>query len=197
MAETGGKRMRLEYHGIMDAMRFRQADVTDADAIGSLHVVSWRETYRGILPEKLLDGLSTEARSAMWRTVLNGSANWDGTNIFVAEIGRDIVGFGACGGQRDRELRKQGFDGEIGAIYVLESQQRAGVGQGLMRLMARSLLGRGRKAASLWVVRENVGARSFYEKLGGTLLGEKIDDLPGASLVEVAYGWSDLGPLAR
>lgn len=181
----------------MDMMRFRQANETDANAIGILHVASWRETYIGILPDKVLDRLSVEARSAMWRAVLGDSATWDGTNVFVAENGSDIVGFGACGDQRSAELGKQGFDGEIGAIYVLGAQQRAGVGKHLMRLMARSLLGRGRKAASLWVVRENVRARAFYELLGGAPVGQKDDDLSGATVVEIAYGWRDLGLLAR
>lgn len=177
----------------MDSMRFRQANFDDANSIGALHVASWRETYRGLLPDKLLDGLSAETRSEMWRSVLSGPGSWDGTNVFVAENGGRMVGFGACGAQRDHNLRKQDFDAEIGAIYVLEAHQRAGVGTGLMHLMARSLLGSGRKAASLWALRDNVQARGFYERLGGTLIGERIEDLSGATLVEVAYGWRDLG----
>ena len=176
-------------------MRFRQADVADADMIGALHVASWRETYRGILPDELLGRLSVEARSAMWRSVLSGSVNWGGTDVLVAENGGGIVGFGACGAQRDEILGGQGFDAEIGAIYVLQTEQRAGIGTSLMHLMARSLLGSGRKAASLWVIRENVHARAFYDELGGALLGEKIEELSGAILTEVAYGWSDLAYL--
>jgi ribosomal protein S18 acetylase RimI-like enzyme len=181
----------------MDVMRFRQADATDADAIAALHVASWRETYNGILPDEVLDGLSVEARSAMWGAVLGGSVSWNGTNVFIAQNGRELVGFGACGEQRDGELRERGFHGEIGAVYVLQTQQRSDVGKALMGLMARSLLDRGRKAASLWVVRENVRARTFYERLGGVLLGEKVEELSGTNVVEVAYGWSDLGSLAR
>jgi ribosomal protein S18 acetylase RimI-like enzyme len=133
----------------------------------------------------------------MWRSVLTRSAAPEGTQVFIAEAGGDIVGFGACGDQRDGKLGEQGFDGEIGAIYVLKSHQRAGIGIGLMRLMAHSLLGRGRKAASLWVLRENLFARAFYERLGGTLIGERVDELSGATVAEVAYGWSDLNSLAR
>jgi ribosomal protein S18 acetylase RimI-like enzyme len=180
----------------MDSMRFRQAGPPDADMIAAVHVASWRETYRGILPDELLDGLSVETRSAMWRSVLSGSANWDRTNLFVAENGGGIVGFGACGRQRDENLRAQGFDAEIHAIYVLQAKQCAGIGTSLMRLMARSLLGSGRKAASLWVLSENTSARAFYEELGGALLGEKVEELSGATLIEVAYGWNDLAPLA-
>lgn len=176
----------------MDSMCFRHADFDDANSIGALHVASWRETYRGMLPDELLDGLSAESRSEMWRSVLSGPVNWDGTSVFVAENRCGIHGFGACGVQRDENLRKQGFDAEIGAIYVLQAQQSAGVGTRLMHLMARSLRGAGRKAAILWVLRDNFHARGFYERLGGTLIGERIEDFSGAALVEVAYGWSNL-----
>jgi acetyltransferase (GNAT) family protein len=105
----------------MSPTSFRQAEVADADVIAVLHVASWRETYSGILPDQFLDELSVEVRSAMWRGVLG-----DRTNVFVAENGNDIVGFGACGRQRNEALREQGFDGEIGALYVLKPQQRSG-----------------------------------------------------------------------
>ena len=173
-------------------MCFRRADVTDSDMIAAVHVASWRETYRDIIPGELLDGLSVEARAAMWRSVLSGAVDWDGTSVFLAESGTDIVGFGACGAQRDENLKERGFDAEIGAIYVLAAHQRTGVGKGLMQLMARSLLASGRQAASLWVIRENAHARAFYEELGGALLGERVEDLSGTTLIEVGYGWRDL-----
>lgn len=181
----------------MDAISFREAKSSDAAALGKLHVASWRESYAEILPAHLLDGLSTDARSAMWSAILSDPATFGGMAIFVAESEGEIVGFGACGCQRDEALKKEGFDGEVGAIYVLRSHQRASVGSSLMRLMTRKLLDEGRRAAALWVLRENVAARTFYERLGGAVVGERIDEESGTMLVEVAYGWSDLSTLVR
>ena len=181
----------------MDAISFREAKSGDAAALGRLHVASWRETYAGLFPRQLLDGLSAEARSAMWSAILDDPAASGGAAVFVAESEGRIVGFGACGDQRDEALKERGFDGEVGAIYVLRSHQRAGAGRTLMSLMARNLLDRGRTAATLWVLRENASARSFYERLGGALAGEKADEQSGAMVTEVAYGWSDLSLLVR
>ena len=64
-----------------------------------------------------------------------------------------------------------------------------------MAAMAQTLSGLGHTAASLWVLRENAPARAFYEGLGGEIVGEKTDEQPNASLVEVAYGWRDLSRL--
>jgi ribosomal protein S18 acetylase RimI-like enzyme len=175
----------------MAAISFRQATSSDAAAIGALHVASWRETYAGILPDDVLNGLSADERSDMWRDVLNDPAMFGGAAVFVAEGDAEIVGFGACGGQRDEGLKEQGFAGEIGAIYVLRSHQRAGVGKALISLMAGKLIDQGRSAASLWVLRDNLGARSFYERLGGALVGERVEEQSGVMLAEVAYGWND------
>jgi ribosomal protein S18 acetylase RimI-like enzyme len=179
------------------AISFREAKSSDAAALGALHVTSWRETYAGTLPDHLLDGLSAEARSAMWGAILIDPATFGGTAIFVAESEGKIVGFGACGSQRDEALKGEGFDGEVGAIYVLRSHQRAGVGNSLMSLMSRKLLDQGHAAAALWVLRENLSARTFYERLGGVVVGERNDEGSGAMLTEIAYGWNDLSSLVR
>ena len=120
---------------------------------------------------------------------------FDGTSVFVAEKQTAIVGFGACCEQRDPALRAQGFDGEVNAVYVLRSHQSVGVGKALIALMADDLVSRGRQAASLWVLRENNPARTFYERLGGTLVGERTEIVRGTHRSEVAYGWSDLASL--
>ena len=179
----------------MSVVEYRPATAEDASAIGALHVMSWRETYVGLLPEDMLAGLSAESRATMWAAVLDAPASPNGRHVYVVESAGKIVGFGTCGGQRDDMLRKRGFAGEIGAIYVLRSQQGAGVGRALMNLMARDLLARLMPSASLWVLRENVKARSFYERLGGSIIAEKEITEGETTLHEVAYGWPDLAHL--
>jgi ribosomal protein S18 acetylase RimI-like enzyme len=174
---------------------FREARLADAAALGELHVASWRETYAGVLPATLLEDLSVEGRTAMWTAVLRAPARFDRTGVFVAEGASGIVGFGACGGQRDPTLAKQGFIGEIGAIYVLKSHQRAGLGAALMDAMALRLMEQEREAAALWVLRENLIACRFYEQMGGAVVAERVEAEAGAELHEVAYGWRDLALL--
>ncbi len=179
----------------MPTVDYRLATADDAPAIGALHVTSWRETYAALLPQDMLNSLSAESRAAMWATVLDASATPDETRVYIAESAGEIVGFSACGGQRDAAMRERGFAGEIGAIYILRSQQGAGMGHALMRLMARDLIARPMPSASLWVLRQNAGARGFYEGLGGTIIIEKEVAEGDTTLHEVAYGWPDLAHL--
>jgi hypothetical protein len=52
-------------------------------------------------------------------------------------------------------------------------------------------------SANLWVARDNVVARRFYEKLGGTLSGAKEEAREGFVLAEVSYAWPDISVLCR
>jgi ribosomal protein S18 acetylase RimI-like enzyme len=162
-----------------------------------LHVASWRETYAGILPDDMLASLSADARAAMWAGIIGAPEAYAGAAVFVAEDGERLVGFGSCARQRDEALAGAGFGGEIGAIYVLRSHQHLGIGRSIMGLLAQALLDADCRAASLWVLRENLVARNFYERLGGTVVGEKNEERPNATLVELAYGWSDLSALVH
>lgn len=180
----------------MKAVALRRATLEDAADIGALHVASWRETYAGILPEEMLNSLSVESRTAMWRGLLADPDTHPPTAIFVAEEEGRTIGFGACGAQRDKTLRDAGFGGEIGALYILRAHQKSGVGRALMKALAGALSRQELEGAALWVLRENGQARAFYKALGGEIVGEKSSEEPGATFVEVAYGWRDLSRLA-
>lgn len=137
---------------------FHEARLRDADGIGVVHVASWRETYAGILPDDFLQSLSAQQRASMWRGVLSERKVTEPWSIFVAENEREIVGFAACGKQRDQSLLERGFDCELGAIYVLQIHQREGIGSTLMRLMAQRLISDGYQAGTLWVLDRNACA---------------------------------------
>jgi GNAT superfamily N-acetyltransferase len=182
----------------MTAIALRRATQTDAAAIGALHVTSWRETYSGLLPSKMLAELSVDTRTAMWAKILGKPEDFGCAAVFIGEGEGRTVGFGACGeNQRDQALSDMGFSGEIGAIYVLRAHQGRGVGRSLMTAMAQELLVAGHTSAYLWVLRQNDPARTFYEKLGGVMVGEKTDQQPDVTLVEDAYGWRHLSSLVR
>jgi ribosomal protein S18 acetylase RimI-like enzyme len=168
----------------------RPAMVSDADAIGVLHVQAWLETYTGLIPADFLQSLSPVQRAEMWRGWLTRGA----PGVYVCEDGQAVVGFGLCGAQRTRTLPNH--RGEVYAINILRRAQGRGLGRALMQTMARSLEGRGLTPMTLLVLRENVSARQFYQRLGGRVIGEVVTNFGGARLREEVYSWDDLSPLA-
>jgi ribosomal protein S18 acetylase RimI-like enzyme len=180
-----------------EAATIRPASLADAPNLAAMHVASWLETYPGMLPPSMLASLSVDKRLAMWKQVIGDTPTSGSTNVYIADIDGKIVGFGSCVSQRTQTLKDSGYDGEIGAIYVLKAYQRRALGRRLLHAMASDLSARGFTATSLWVLRDNAPARSFYEQYGGQVVAEREEARPDGALSEVAYGWKDLAGLTE
>lgn len=171
--------------------QIREATVNDAGAIARVHVSAWRENYRGLVPDTVLNGLSPERRAVEWAERLK--PDHDETVLVAEDDGGRIVGFGACGPQRPDGLP---YEGEFYALYVLRQAQGRGFGRRLMRAMSARLAESGHGTATLWVLRENLAARQFYATIGGKRVGdaaaERVEARPGYRLNQVAYGWTTL-----
>lgn len=172
-------------------MQVRPARVADSGAIARVHVDSWRTTYAGLMPDEVLAGLSYERRAQAWREVLSGIGGGDITLVAEADPA-GVFGFASGGPERENDAI---YRGELYAIYLLAEHQGQGVGRQLVSAFARELVARGMNSMLVWVLAGNP-ARGFYERLGGTWVREKPITLGGATLVEVAYGWQDIRPLA-
>jgi ribosomal protein S18 acetylase RimI-like enzyme len=171
-------------------MAVRRATVDDAEAIERIRVETWRATYRGLLPDGLIDQLqpNVERRRERLRSRSPSELN------LVAVEGSDVVGYAFAGPERSHD---SDYKGEVYAIYVLPDAQGRGHGRALIRECARELTGRGMTSLLIWVLRENQIGRGFYDSLGGMPVREKpLDEFPGAeNYVEIGYGWKDTRPL--
>ncbi len=166
----------------------RPAVPEDAGAIARVHVAAWQTTYRGLMPDAILDSLSVERRRDWWQTIIGGPEQ---VEVVIAEDGGKLVGFASYGAERENDPV---YRGELHAIYLLQEHQGQGLGRLLIRASAEGLLRRGLNSMLVWVLSTNP-ARSFYERLGGVYLREKPLEIGGAVLQESAYGWPDLQAL--
>lgn len=170
-------------------MRVRHAVVDDADAIERIRTDTWRDAYRGLMPDAVLDGLGYDATRR--RALM--SALPPHQFVLVAEDAGEVVGF--CVGGRSRPSDER-FSGEVYAIYVLPDHHRRGIGRALLEAGARELVDRGFASMIIWVLRENAPSRRFYERMGGHHIRDEERELEGARITESGYGWENIRPLA-
>lgn len=169
--------------------QIRLAQLADAPGIARVHVDAWRTTYQGMLPADFLANLRYEQRQQLWQRILT---QFSDTNfVFVAEDQDQVVGFASGGPEQSGEL---GCDGELYAIYLLDIYQRQGLGRQLMQAVVNQLHSHGFQSMAVWVASENAACR-FYEALGGRELCTSQEEIGGAMVTVVAYGWSDLTEL--
>ena len=169
--------------------RIRPALPEDADAIAHVHVLSWQSTYRGLIPQDILDDLSVEQRKDWWQRTITGPSQ---NEVLVVDDAGQLVGFAGYGSER---AGNRVYRGELLAIYLLEQHQRKGWGRSLVRAAAQGLLKRGITSMLVWVLSDNP-SRYFYEKLEAVYLRQKPLEIGGVLYQESAYGWADIHSLA-
>ncbi|GGK96658.1 GNAT family N-acetyltransferase [Nocardia jinanensis] len=134
--------------------------------MAACHIACWREAYRGLVPDHVLDAFDLDHRAANWeRTARKHSGR-----IVVAESGTTIAGFTHYGPPRDEPAVAER---ELQALYI----RAEWYGSGLARALMDAVLEPDR-SCSLWVFEGNPRARAFYAKYGfvpdGTTRAERF-----------------------
>lgn len=169
----------------MSAVTLREATLEDAAGIGRVHVEGWQTTYRGLLPDAFLDGLTPENRAEFWRRPLTSRPK--GWHMLVAEEEGEIVGF-ACGSGEWGEPRP-GCEGHVNAIYVLSGRRGIGIGTRLLAQLFERLAKDGCGSVSLWVLAGNDRSEAFYRARGAAELMRAMKPGPAEPVPEIALGW--------
>lgn len=147
----------------------RRPEPTDADELGALHVRVWRDTYRGMMAQSVLDALDPARYSAGWRRIIERAPDaerdyldTDGRLGVLTRIAEDsssgsLVGFATSGAARDDDppVHRQLY-----AINVLAAHQGSGAAQRLLDEVLGGLPG------YLWVAQANLRAQGFYRRNG-------------------------------
>jgi len=166
----------------------RPARLEDAPGIAKIHVDSWRSTYAGLIADEFLTALSYERRAQVWSQSLTDPQNI--CFLYVAETRPgDIIGFVYAGPEQTGDPT---YRSELHAIYLLKQAQGQGLGRKLIFTAMRELCERGFSSMLLWVLKDNLPSRKFYEAVGGECLREKPIEIGSQVLIEVAYGWKNL-----
>ena len=167
----------------MSDIAIRAARPGDARRIARLDVETWRATYAGILTTTFLVGLSARRRELGWATLIEREPR----DVRVAvDLDGNVVGFGSCGRNRDRE-----FAGEVFTLYVAPDWQNQGIGRALLFALFERLVAQGCRSAIIWVLRDNP-ARFFYQRLAGREVRHRNFVMGGKQIAAAGYAWHDL-----
>lgn len=167
-------------------MRYREAGSNDIDAIALLHAESWRNSYRGMLSDLFLEQQVVADRRSVWEARLTSPAA--DQFVLVAEDGQHLCGFICLFGNADAR-----WGALLDNLHIHQTMQGRGVGTELMR---RAVLWLQEICPNtglyLWVFASNRAARRFYDRLGGRVAGEKLEDSFGDKPVRaLQYVWDD------
>lgn len=153
----------------------RTTQNSDFEAIKQVYYQTWQYSYRGLVPESLLDNLDPN-------TTWDPQTRWNNT-LVAMENGR-IVGVCTFGPAR---RKKYNNFGEVYSLYVLPKFQHRGIGQNLFQ-SALDILNKDYASLYLIVLKNNLFARAFYEMYGFQATNDCIADQTAYGLLhEIVY----------
>lgn len=146
----------------------RRAEPADAPSMTRVHVDTWRETYRGLMSDAVLDdpGL-LDWRERFWASAL-ADPRYEQNNVAVASHEGTLIGIAMSGPSLDDADEPQ----QLYVLYAYAAFHGSGVGTALLNAVIDPTA-----PAALWVADPNPRAQAFYGKNGFVADGAvKIED---------------------
>ena len=151
-------------------IKARIARETDFQDIAQVYIETWRDSYAGTLPDRVLIDMKKEKLVVSFSQTLQHHSEV----LVVAEDTKEgIVGMGSAGRNRGRRSK---YLGEVYTLYVHLFYE-------LTKFNINSSI--------IWVLAGNP-SRFFYEVMGGKMTGVREETLWGTALKEICYGWINL-----
>jgi ribosomal protein S18 acetylase RimI-like enzyme len=136
----------------------RPARVQDVAQMARVHVRCWQETYRGLMPDAVLDDPGfPAARERMWTEVLT-SERYRRNRVAVAERNGELAGIAMSGPPEDATAA---WARQLYVLYVHAADHGTGAGRALLEAVLDPA-----EPAALWVADPNPRAQAFYRKHG-------------------------------
>ena len=166
----------------------RTATADDADAIAALHAESWRDAYRGLVPDDFLGAALDGERRQAWRERF-AEPDEERRLILLAVANDLLVGFTCV--LADEAEPPHGL--LLHNLHVKPGWRGRGIGA---RLLHESRAWVQRTAPGepmhLWVIEGNTDARAFYRAVGGVEGERQINVMAGIDVPAVRYVWPPL-----
>lgn len=139
----------------------RAAEPSDAEALGRLSQRTWELTYRGIVPDPVLDEwIATVPQQ--WRDTLTAAGPPGAARRWVGERGGVLLGYATTAPGESTWLPPPDGAGELTNLYVDPDAIGTGLGRSLYEHAVADLRERDFAPFVVWAFRHNERATRFY-----------------------------------
>lgn len=147
----------------------RKIKKEDSTEVTHVITVAWNETYKGIVPDDVLEELYTNEKERAKR--LSKAFDEDEVLGLVLEVDNKIVGISYYGTAKDTDYDNCG---EIRALYIINKYHGYGFGKKLVEESIKELKKMGFNKMIICCLRDNINANKFYEHIGGKYVKDGV-----------------------
>ncbi len=123
-----------------------------------VHVRCWQETYRGLMPDAVLDDPGYPAARERFWTVALTDERYRENRAAVAEREGELIGIAMSGPPLDAAAA---WARQLYVLYVIAAEHGTGAGRALLQAVIAS-----GESTVLWVTDPNPHAQAFYHRHG-------------------------------
>ena len=167
----------------------RKATIEDAEDFVKVNTATWLTTYKGLIPDKILEKRKLSMSTRITRTIKDIQEN---NNIYVATVDNQVIGEMTYAYSRNENFLNSG---EITSVYVLKEYQGLGIGKQLFLKGIEECINLGFNSMIVNVLKGN-NAIKFYEKFGGKKIAQKKENLDGILITEYIIYFDNLKEIA-
>ena len=163
----------------MSKIEVRLAKKSDVDMLAKIQISSWKSAFGSILTRDILE---VYADTIKCTEILKNVLDTNRGKLYIASLNGVPCGeLFWCEAGEDMPQNAQ-----IIALHSLENSWGTGLGKAMMNKALLDIQLAGKSIVNLWVFKDNLRARRFYEKCGFIYSGrEKSSDF--GNVVEVEY----------
>ena len=158
-----------------------RATSENAIEMGFIHSCSWRKAYKGIIPDKIIDGFTSEKRAEVFQSVIPKAEE----EYYLFKVNGIPAGFASL--NRSQEDNAPKCVGEIYSIYFHPDFWGTSVTKKGLQFCIDRLSNLGYSYITIWVLKDNTRAINFYKKNGFTCDDFEKEIHIGKKLLEVRY----------
>lgn len=141
-------------------------ELKDQEQMAHIKIDSWRNAYDKIISAKYLNSLNYKEQTERYIKSFDEYKDL----VLVAVRDDEVLGYSCFNFARDLDK----FDAELVSLYIKKNELGKGIGTALFKETCKRLLSIGKKNMIVWCLSDNYRAISFYEKLGGKNIIEKM-----------------------
>ena len=167
----------------------RAARTSDAPELARIQVESWRQELAGLVPDDVLEQLTSDEAIAEWETRWREAVTNPPTSrhrVFVSVTPSGAAGFASAGPATDPD-KWPATDGQLLELRVRPAQADAGHASRLLHAVADTLAEDGFRTLSTWALEADNDYRDFLAAAGLEPDGARGELDMGKPLVVMRY----------
>ena len=146
---------------MLNEITIRNATINDIELIRELTFKVWPQTYSSIISKEQIDYML----EMMYSNKSLALQMAEGSQFIIVQDTKRPVGVASY---KPVAINIYKLD----KIYILQTQQGKGIGKFVIDYILQQIKDRGAESLQLQVNRNNINAKSFYEKIGFSIIQE-------------------------